>query len=86
MSDSVGALPSEAVISQKLKDVVLSLHKAGNPDEITVKRVRARAEKELSLPDGFLKNSKWKGKSNATITTAAVRMRVSIGMAPSNET
>jgi hypothetical protein len=76
MSDSEGELPSEAAITQKLRNVVLSLHEAGNPDEITLKRVRARAEKELSLPDGFLKSSQWKEKCNDVIVAAAVRMRV----------
>ena len=76
MSDSEVELPSEAAISQKLRDVVLSLHEAGDPDEITLKRVRARAEKELSLPNGFLKSSEWKDKSSSTITAAAVRTPV----------
>jgi hypothetical protein len=87
MSDSEGELPSEAAITQKLRNVVLSLHEAGNPDEITLKRVRARAEKELSLPDGFLKSSQWKEKCNDVIVAAAVRMRVldRFGQDQSNE-
>lgn len=73
MSDSEGALPSESTISQKLRDVVIALHKAGNADDLTVKRVRARAEKELSLPEGYLKtNSGWKQKSQDAIHAAVV--------------
>jgi hypothetical protein len=73
MSDIEVDRPSDATISEKLLDVVLAIHRAGNPDNLTVKRVRARAEKELSLPEGFLKtDSTWKQKSQETIRDAVV--------------
>jgi hypothetical protein len=69
-------LPSEAAISQKLRDIVIALHKTGNADDLTVKRVRTRAETELSLPAGFLKtNPEWKQKSQSAIVEAVVRLR-----------
>jgi hypothetical protein len=73
MSDIEGDVPSEAIISQKLRDVVLAIHKSGKDEDLTVKRVRARAEKELSLPDGFLKtDSKWSKQSKSVIGDAVV--------------
>jgi hypothetical protein len=73
MSGSEGGLPSEATISQKLRDVVISIHRTGKEEDLTIKRIRARAEKELSLPDGFLKkDASWKQKSQDTISDAVV--------------
>jgi hypothetical protein len=73
MSDAEGDMPSEAHIAQTLRDVVVAIHKTGKPEDLTVKRVRARAEKELELPEGFFKNGTWKQKSNDTIMAAVVR-------------
>lgn len=79
MSDSGAGLPSEATISQKLRDVVIAIHKSGKNDELTLKRVRARAENELSLPDGFLKtDSKWKAQSKDIVGSAVVSIVASI--------
>jgi hypothetical protein len=64
--------PSDAAILQKLQDIVISLHEAGNDDELTVKRVRTRAEEALDLPDGLLKGADWKQKSQAAIVAAVV--------------
>jgi hypothetical protein len=73
MSDTEGGMPSEDTITQKLRDVVIAIHKTAKPEDLTVKRVRVRAEKELSLPDGFLKkDSVWKQKSQDIIRDAAV--------------
>lgn len=81
MSDIEIDMPSEAAISQKLRDIVIALHKTGNSDELTVKRVRTRAETELSLPAGFLKtNAEWKEKSQSTIVDAVVGLRVKRGI------
>jgi hypothetical protein len=78
MSDSEGAIPSGDAISQKLRDVVISIHKTAKPEDLTVKRVRVRAEKELSLPDGFLKKDPvWKQKSQDTILAAVVSIHLS---------
>ncbi|KAH6644094.1 hypothetical protein C7974DRAFT_419639 [Boeremia exigua] len=62
--------PSEAAVLEKLKDIVISLHKAGNADELTVKRVRTRAEEALGLPAGLLKSSDWKQRSQDAIIGA----------------
>ncbi|KAF2850229.1 hypothetical protein T440DRAFT_108924 [Plenodomus tracheiphilus IPT5] len=71
MSDSDGNQPSAAIISSKLRDVVIAIHKSGKTDDLTVKRVRARAEKELGLDEGFLKtDANWKQKSQEEIVDA----------------
>ncbi|KAK1916248.1 hypothetical protein P3342_004065 [Pyrenophora teres f. teres] len=71
MSDSERDGPSEAVIASKLRDTVIAIHKSGKDDDLTVKRVRARAEKELGLEAGFFKtNSTWKQKSQELIVDA----------------
>lgn len=72
MSDS--AQPSEAVIAKKLCEVVISLYKAGNIDDLTVKRVRTRAEEQLGLLTGFLKSTDWKQRSRDIIVEAVVRL------------
>lgn len=73
MSASEREQPSEAAIAGKLRDIVLAIHKSGKTDDLTVKRVRARAEKELGLDDGYLKTDAiWKGRSQETIKEAVV--------------
>lgn len=76
MSDSdTGNLPSEATISRALRDTVIAIHKSGNTDDLTVKRVRTRAEEQLGLPAGFLKtDTSWKRKSHNLIHEAVVRV------------
>lgn len=64
--------PTDEAILQKLQDVVISLHRAGNTDDLTVKRVRTRAEQALGLPDGLLKSADWKKRSQDAITKAVV--------------
>lgn len=74
MSDSERDGPSEAAIASKLRDTVIAIHKSGKDEDLTVKRVRARAEKELGLEEGFFKtNSTWKQKSQELIVDAVVR-------------
>ncbi|KAI4619018.1 hypothetical protein J4E83_005970 [Alternaria metachromatica] len=71
MSDSEADRPSEATISTKLRDIVIAIHKSGKSEDLTVKRVRARAEKELALDEGFFKtDSTWKEKSQKVIVDA----------------
>lgn len=66
-------LPPDATISSTLRDTVITIHKSGNTDDLTVKRVRARAEEKLGLPDNFLKESKdWKQRSHDIIHEAVV--------------
>jgi hypothetical protein len=73
MSDSGGDRPSEAAIASKLRDIVISIHRIGKTEDLTVKRVRARAEKELALADGFFKNdASWKQRSQDQIVDAVV--------------
>jgi len=73
MSDSEANLPSDTAISNKLRDIVIAIHKSGNTDDLTVKRVRVRAEKELGLDQGFFKTDPgWKRKSQAEIVEAVV--------------
>ena len=82
MSDSDTPLPpSDEAISEALRNVVVSLHKAGNTEDLTVKRVRTRAEASLGLPAGWFKgDQRWKQKSNDVIVDAFV----SIQHAPSD--
>ena len=71
MSDS--DQPSEATVRKQLQDIVISLHKAGNTDDLTVNRVRTRAEEALGLEAGFFNSSSdWKQKSKDTIKEAVV--------------
>lgn len=73
MSGSERDTPSDAQIASKLRDVVIAIHKSGKTDDLTVKRVRARAEKELGLDDGFFKrDASWKDRSQKTIVDAVV--------------
>jgi NAD(P)H-hydrate repair Nnr-like enzyme with NAD(P)H-hydrate epimerase domain len=73
MSDSEGDRPSEATLARKLREVVIAIHKTGKTEDLTVKRVRARAEKELGLDEGFFKaDSSWKQKSQDQIVDAVV--------------
>jgi hypothetical protein len=77
MSDSGEDRPSEATIASKLRDVVIAIHKTGNTEDLTVKRVRARAEKELGLTEGFFKtDSSWKQKSQGQIVHAVVGISI----------
>lgn len=71
MSDSDVNMPPDAVLSKKLREIVIAIHKSGNTDDLTVKRVRMRAEKELGLDEGFFKtNSSWKRRSQEEIVEA----------------
>ncbi len=77
MANSDADLPSEATISTKLRDVVIATHKSGNVEELTLKRVRARAEQELGLDAGFFKQDpEWKQKSDVIIKDAFVRLHL----------
>ncbi|KAJ4303419.1 hypothetical protein N0V90_002313 [Kalmusia sp. IMI 367209] len=70
MSDSETDVPSAATISRAIRDTVISIHKSGKDEDLTVKRVRARAEQTLGLTNGFLKNDDWKDKSKDLILKA----------------
>ena len=79
MSDSDGDIPSAAAIADGIRDIVISIHKAGNDDDRTVNHVRSGAEKKLGLPSGYLKNSDWKDKSKNLIKEAVVCIIITIG-------
>ena len=74
MSDSSLSepVPDDTVLEQELRQIVRQIYKAGNLEELTVKRVRTAAEKNLGLDDGFFKESQWKDKSKAIIENEAV--------------
>jgi hypothetical protein len=73
MSDSEAGRPSEASIANKLRDIVIDIHRTGKSDDLTVKRIRARAETELGLDEGFFKtDASWKQKSQDQIKDAVV--------------
>ena len=76
MSDSeTEDRPSDAIIALTLRDVVIATHKSGKDEDLTVKRVRAKAEEQLGLSAGYLKtNQEWKQKSQDTILEAVVSM------------
>jgi hypothetical protein len=87
MSDSESdiSIPKDSAIEKTLRAIVARLYKAGNHDELTVKRVRKAAELELELPDGFLKeNERWKVKSKDTIADEHVRVMVQLGNRPTD--
>lgn len=66
--------PTDAVIEKELRDVIRNIHASGRPEELTVKRVRAAAEKSLSLDEGFLKQDAWKNRSKTFIEREAVAL------------
>lgn len=76
MSDSEpSGRPTDASISRALQGVVKALFDEGKVEELTVKRVRTRAEADLGLSAGFFKDDqKWKQKSHDIIHAAVVRI------------
>lgn len=73
LSDSI---PSDAVIESQLREVVQTIYKAGNLEELTVKRVRGTAETNLGLADGFLKGEAWSDRSKTIIKDEAVSVSI----------
>ncbi|MCJ1270051.1 hypothetical protein MMC22_009945 [Lobaria immixta] len=70
MSDSSlsSVTPSQAALEQALRNAVERVYKLGNLEELTVKRIRAAAEQDLDLEEGFFKtDSTWKEKSKDII-------------------
>ena len=69
MSDSEEqiAVPSDDVITEALKQATGRRFK-NDEDSVTVNSVRSEAERDLALPDGFLKsNDNWKDASKTII-------------------
>lgn len=74
MSDLETGIPSDAALLHALRDAVVAIYKSGKTDDLTVKRVRIRAEEELGLPVNFFKSGEWKCKSSDVIHEAVVRI------------
>ena len=64
--------PSEPTLIQALLDAVTHIYEHGNKDELTIKRVRARAEQENALSEGFFGKGYWRAKSKVIIYEAVV--------------
>ncbi|KAL4870762.1 hypothetical protein BDV12DRAFT_194965 [Aspergillus spectabilis] len=60
--------PSEKELERALRNAVAKIYKSGKMEELTVKRIRTAAEKELQLEEGFYKtNGDWKSRSDQII-------------------
>lgn len=65
--------PSDTTLEKALRDAVASVCREGNKDDLTVKRMRLAAEKELGLAEGFFKGeAKWKAESERIIRDEVV--------------
>ncbi|KAK7187342.1 hypothetical protein DPSP01_002473 [Paraphaeosphaeria sporulosa] len=73
MSHSETEVPSKAAVSRAIRDVVITIHKAGDDDNLTVNHVRTEAEQKLGLSAGFLKKDEWKNESKTMIKEAVDR-------------
>ena len=69
--------PSEKIILDTISEVFASIWFA-QKDQLSVNQVRAQAEKQLKLDDGFLKTGAWKEKSKVLIKKEAVRIRITL--------
>lgn len=78
MSDSSSVsvkLPSNIQLEYALRHAVQIVYKNGNVEDLTIKRIRNAAEKNLDLEDGFFKNdATWKEKSKSIIQAEVVRV------------
>ena len=64
---------SDAALATALRGAVKRIFNAGDLSSLTVKRVRAAAEKQLKLPEDFFKDHpEWKGKSKEVVEAEAV--------------
>lgn len=65
--------PSEKDMEQALRDAVGGTYRAGNMEDLTVKRMRMAAENRLGLEGGFFKRDpEWKGRSDWIIKDEVV--------------
>lgn len=66
--------PSDATLERALRRAVQLVYKSGNLEELTVKRIRKIAERDLNLQDDFFKTDVvWKDKSKSVISSEVVR-------------
>lgn len=77
MSDRQGLIDrpsvSETRLEKALRDAVEETFKA-DPEQLTVKRLRSKVEKDLGLDDGFFKSdAAWNARSKEVIQSEVVR-------------
>ncbi|KAI9676891.1 MAG: hypothetical protein M1817_006730 [Caeruleum heppii] len=78
-------LPPDSAIRDALRNTVDAIFASGDLDQLTVKRVRAAAENELGLSDGYLKDdSQWKLKSKTIIEEHSDKLFAAKGTSNSN--
>ncbi|KAJ6085724.1 hypothetical protein N7499_005353, partial [Penicillium canescens] len=66
--DVAPTAPSDQALEKGLRDGVAAVYKAGNMEELTVKRVRLAVEKKLGLTEGYFKSTDdWKARSEEII-------------------
>ncbi|KAJ5820112.1 hypothetical protein N7474_005703 [Penicillium riverlandense] len=67
-SEEQPSVPSDDALEKALREAVATVFKAGNLEELTVKRVRLAVEKKLGLEEGFFKSTnEWKARSDHII-------------------
>ncbi|KAI5287465.1 hypothetical protein KEM54_005980, partial [Ascosphaera aggregata] len=60
--------PAHKALVQALRDATARIYRTKSPENLTVKRIRTEAEKELGVEEGFFKGSaEWKDKSSTII-------------------
>jgi hypothetical protein len=64
--------PSESIIESAISQAVTTLWFSPERDHLSVNTIRAKVEKQLKLPDDFLKTGAWKEKSKTLIKTESV--------------
>lgn len=63
----------DAKIESTIRNIIEELYSSNKLEELTVKRVRAAAEKRLELPvDWFRHDDEWKDRSSVFIKTTTV--------------
>ena len=67
------AAPQASRVEESIRRVIKNIYDSGNLDDLTVKRVRTAAEKELHLPDRWFRDhAEWKDKSAELIKRVVV--------------
>ena len=89
MSDSSSLsnpLPSNSELEDTLRHAVQQIYRSRNLEDLTVKRVRRMAEKQLNLEDDYFKNnSVWKEKSKRIIRSEVVGILYCLGLNVSSD-
>lgn len=72
-SESEQLTPSEETLEKALRRAVANVFRTGALDELTVRRMRAAAERALGLHEGFFKgHARWKVRSGQVIKDEVV--------------